>query len=90
MVVEELKGRSITNADVEETFFKVTAKDINAYNCLLKVLRGKYKFNYKKNSDGSYVIRSKSLPFYVQRYDQVSLQTQYCVVNNINTCTTLT
>ena len=87
--IEEVQGRSITNAEVEETFFKVTAKDIGVYKCLKNVLGRQYSYNYKKNHDGTYVCRTKSLPLYAKRYDQVSLVTQYCVANDIATCTTM-
>lgn len=88
--VKETKGRSITSAEKEETFFKITANNIDIFTCLEHVLQKRYSNIYKQYHDGSYVSRRKSLTLFVERFDRVSLLTQYCVVNDIATCTTLT
>ena len=95
--VEEVKGRSITNADKEETFFKAYVKDVDTYTCLDTILKGRYAFVYHQTfvrdlpfdkiqvgdaatvPDG-YILenirRFKELPLFVQRYDEVKLETQ--------------
>ena len=86
--VKEVKGRSITSADNEETFFKAIAKDIDAFTCLEQVLRKSYEYIYNV-INGSYISRKKSLTLWMEQFDKVSLVTQYCVAENIQTCTTM-
>ena len=86
--VKEVEGRSITSADNEETFFKAIAKDIDAFTCLEQVLRKPYEYIYNV-INGSYISRKKSLTLWMEQFDKVSLVTQYCVAENIQTCTTM-
>ena len=107
--IEEVKGSSITSADKEETFFKISVKDVDTFVCLNDILKGSYAFIYHQTfikqspfhkiqvgdadtvPDGyavENVRRYKSLPLFVQRYDDVKLETQYFVQHDLQTCST--
>ena len=107
--IEEVQGKSITNADKEETFFKVSVKDVDTFVCLNDILKGSYAFIYHQTfikqspfhkvqvgdadtvPDGYTVEnarRYKALPLFVQRYDDVKLETQYFVQHDLQTCST--
>jgi DNA polymerase elongation subunit (family B) len=107
--IEEVKGKSITNADKEETFFKISVKDVDTFTCLNTVLKGRYAFVYHQTFvrespfdkiqvgeadtiPGGYTLenvrRFKELSLFVQRYDEVKLETQYFVQHDLQTCST--